>query len=228
MAQIEFDKVTKEYESGNKALENASFSIDTGEFVFIVGPSGAGKSTIVKLMLREQPPSEGDILFEGSSILGIPQDQLPGFRRKIGVVFQDYKLLESRNVFDNVAIALEVVDAKLQEIKNIVPNVLSMVGLSDKIFKFPKQLSGGEKQRVSIARALAHEPDILIADEATGMIDPDASDEVVEILEKINSLGTTIIMCTHDQKIVDRLKRRVIRLENGRVVSDKKGGKYRA
>ena len=228
MAQIEFDKVTKEYESGNKALENASFSIDTGEFVFIVGPSGAGKSTIVKLMLREQPPSEGDILFEGSSILGIPQDQLPGFRRKIGVVFQDYKLLESRNVFDNVAIALEVVDAKLQEIKNIVPNVLSMVGLSDKIFKFPKQLSGGEKQRVSIARALAHEPDILIADEATGMIDPDASDEVVEILEKINSLGTTIIMCTHDQKIVDRLKRRVIRLENGRLVSDKKGGKYRA
>src|SRR3989344_9005886 len=192
MAQIEFDKVTKEYESGNKALENASFSIDTGEFVFIVGPSGAGKSTIVKLMLREQPPSEGDILFEGSSILGIPQDQLPGFRRKIGVVFQDYKLLESRNVFDNVAIALEVVDAKLQEIKNIVPNVLSMVGLSDKIFKFPKQLSGGEKQRVSIARALAHEPDILIADEATGMIDPDAAGEGVKVLVKINSVGTTI------------------------------------
>lgn len=228
MAQIEFDKVTKEYESGNKALENASFSIDIGEFVFIVGPSGAGKSTIVKLMLREQSPSEGDILFEGSSILGVPQDKLPDFRRKIGVVFQDYKLLESRNVFDNVAIALEVVDAKLQEIKNIVPNVLSMVGLSDKIFKFPKQLSGGEKQRVSIARALAHEPDVLIADEATGMIDPDASDEVVEILEKINSLGTTIIMCTHDQKIVDRLKKRVIRLENGRLISDKKGGKYRA
>ncbi len=228
MAQIEFDKVTKEYESGNKALENATFSIDIGEFVFIVGPSGAGKSTIVKLMLREQLPSEGDILFEGSSILGVPQDQLPGFRRKIGVVFQDYKLLESRNVFDNVAIALEVVGAKLQEIKNIVPNVLSMVGLSDKIFKFPKQLSGGEKQRVSIARALAHEPDILIADEATGMIDPDSSDEVVEILEKINSLGTTIIMCTHDQKIVDKLKKRVIRLENGRLVSDKKGGKYRA
>lgn len=228
MAQIEFDKVTKQYETDNKALENASFSIDIGEFVFIVGPSGAGKSTIVKLMVREQSPSEGDILFEGISILGIPQDKLPDFRRKIGVVFQDYKLLESRNVFDNVAIALEVVDAKPEEIKNIVPNVLAMVGLSDKIFKFPKQLSGGEKQRVSIARALAHEPDILIADEATGMIDPDASDEVVEILEKINSLGTTVIMCTHDQKIVDRLKRRVIRLENGRLVSDKKGGKYRA
>jgi cell division transport system ATP-binding protein len=228
MAQIKFDKVTKEYESGKKALQDATFGIDPGEFVFIVGPSGAGKSTIVKLMVREQSPNDGDILFEGSSILGIPQEKLSDFRRKIGVVFQDYKLLDSKNVFENVAIALEVVDAKIEEIKNIVPNVLAMVGLTDKMFSFPKQLSGGEKQRVSIARALAHEPDILIADEATGMIDPDASDEVVEILEKINSLGTTIIMCTHDSKIVDRLKKRVIRVENGKVISDKKGGKYRA
>lgn len=226
MAQIEFEKVTKEYETGSRALDEVSFKIDSGEFVFVVGPSGAGKSTLVKLMIREVLPDAGDIKFEGDSILNISQDNLPAFRRKIGVVFQDYKLLDSKSIFDNVAIALEVVNAPDQEIKNIVPNVLAMVGLSDKMFKFPRQLSGGERQRVSIARALAHEPDVLIADEATGMIDPDATNEVVDILEKINTLGTTVIMCTHDPKIVDRLKKRVLRIENGKLVSDKKGGKY--
>lgn len=227
MTQIEFDKVSKEYEQGNKALDEVSFGIEGGEFVFLVGPSGAGKSTIVKLMIREERPNAGDILFEGESIYDVEKELLSNFRRKIGVVFQDYKLLDSKNVFDNVAVALEVVDATEQEIKNIVPNVLAMVGLSDKMYKYPRQLSGGEKQRVSIARALAHEPDILVADEATGMIDPDATEEVVDILEKINSLGTTILMCTHDQKVVDKLKKRVIRIENGKLISDKKGGKYR-
>jgi cell division transport system ATP-binding protein len=227
MTQIKFDKVSKEYEPGSKALDEVSFDIEAGEFVFLVGHSGAGKSTIVKLMIREEKPNVGDILFEGDSIYNIEKELLSDFRRKVGVVFQDYKLLDSRNVFDNVAVALEVVDAPDEEIRNIVPNVLAMVGLSEKMYKYPKQLSGGEKQRVSIARALAHEPDILIADEATGMIDPDATEEVVDILEKINSLGTTILMCTHDQKIVDKLKKRVIRIENGKLVSDKKGGKYR-
>jgi cell division transport system ATP-binding protein len=227
MAQIEFKQVIKEYEPGFKALDDVSFAIEPGEFVFIVGPSGAGKSTIVKLMIREECPNSGEIRFEDSDVLTFTSEQLPLLRRKIGVVFQDYKLLESRTVFDNVAIALEVVSAKDEEIRNIVPNVLSMVGLSEKMFKFPKQLSGGEKQRVSIARALAHEPDILVADEATGMIDPDSTDEVVEILDKINSLGTTVVMCTHDAKIVDKMKKRVIRIEDGKLVSDKKGGKYR-
>jgi cell division transport system ATP-binding protein len=227
MTLIEFNKVSKEYEPGFKALSDVSFGIEGGEFVFLVGPSGAGKSTIVKLMIREEFPNSGDIYFEGTSIFDVPTEKLSDYRRKVGVVFQDYKLLESRNIFDNVAVALEVVDASAQEIRNIVPNVLAMVGLADKMFKFPKQLSGGEKQRVAIARALAHEPDILVADEATGMIDPDATEEIVDILEKINLLGTTVVMCTHDQKIVDRLKKRVMRIEDGKLVSDKKGGKYR-
>lgn len=228
MSQIEFVNVTKEYEPGSKALDDVSFTVEPGEFVFIVGPSGAGKSTLIRLLIREDTPNAGEIVFNQESLSDVLTENLSALRRRVGVVFQDFKLLESRDVFENVAIALEVVSASAEEVKNIVPNVLSMVGLSEKMFKFPKQLSGGEKQRVSIARALAHEPDVLVADEATGMIDPDATDEVVDILDKINSLGTTVIMCTHDQKIVDRMKKRVIRIENGKIVSDKKGGKYRA
>ena len=225
--QIEFVNITKEYEPGFKVLDDISFSVKQGEFLFLVGPSGAGKSTLVKLLIREEMPNSGDILFNDETILNYSKNQLSGLRRKIGVVFQDFKLLESKNVFDNVAVALEVVDTPLSEIKNVVPSVLSMVGLTEKMFKFPKQLSGGEKQRVSIARALAHEPDVLIADEATGMIDPDSSMEIVRVLEKINSLGTTILMATHDEGIVNKLKKRVIRIEDGRLISDKSGGKYR-
>ncbi len=226
MPQIEFKKVTKEYE-GFKALHNVSFEILDDEFVFLVGPSGAGKSTIIKMLIREELPDFGDVLFNSKSILDITQAELPNLRRRIGVVFQDFKLLDSRTVFDNVAIALEVVNAPEQEIKDVVPNVLNMVGLSKMAYKYPTQLSGGEKQRVAIARALAHEPDILIADEPTGMIDPDSAASIVKILEKINSLGTTIIMATHDEHIVNRLKKRVIRIEDGKLVSDKVGGKYR-
>jgi len=153
---------------------------------------------------------------------------MPEYRRKIGVVYQDYKLLNSKTVYDNVAVSLEVVDSDEQEIKSVVPNVLSLVGLLDHSSYYPQELSGGEKQRVAIARALAHEPDVLIADEATGMIDPDISDEIVELLEKINSLGTTVIMATHDQRIVDKLTKRVIKIQKGKLISDKKGGKYRA
>ena len=227
MPLIEFNKITKEYAPGFKALDELSFKIDEGEFLFLVGPSGAGKSTIVKLLIKEELPNAGEILFAGESISAIPLSYVNNLRRRIGVVFQDFKLLESRTVYENVAVALEVADASDKEIKNIVPSVLSLVGLSDKLTNYPKQLSGGEKQRVSIARALAHEPDVLIADEATGMIDPDSTDDVVEILEKINSLGTTVIMATHDERVVDKLKKRVIRIENGKIVSDKKGGKYR-
>lgn len=228
MPLIKFNNITKEYEPGRKALDAISFNIDDGEFIFLVGPSGAGKSTVVKLLIKEDTPNEGIIEFDGQNILDIPVTDINHLRRRVGVVFQDFKLLDSRNVYDNVAVALEVANATDKEIRNIVPSVLSLVGLADKISNFPKQLSGGEKQRVSIARALEHEPDVLIADEATGMIDPDSADEIVSILEKINSLGTTVVMATHDERIVDKLKKRVIRIENGKVVSDKKGGKYRA
>lgn len=226
MSQIEFVNVSKSYDNNVNALKSVSFSIEDGEFVFLVGPSGAGKSTLIKMLIKEEAPDDGDVLFRGQSILNIKKDDVSNLRRHIGVVFQDFKLLPSKNVFENVAIALEVVDTPDRVIKSIVPNVLSMVGLSDKMFKYPYQLSGGEKQRVSIARALAHEPDVIVADEPTGMIDPDASETVIEILEKINSLGATIIMATHDQAVVNRLKRRVIRVENGVIKSDKKGGKY--
>jgi cell division transport system ATP-binding protein len=227
MHQIEFKNISKEYTPGSKVLDNVSFFIDKGEFVFIVGPSGAGKSTLVKLMIKEELPTEGDILFKEESVLQIPQEDTAGFRRKIGVVFQDFKLLDSKTVKENVSIALEVVDSKKEEISNIVPNVLSLVGLLDHADFYPRQLSGGEKQRVAIARALAHEPDILIADEATGMIDPDAADDIIEILQKVNSLGITVIMSTHSERIVNKLTKRVIRIEKGKIVSDKEGGTYR-
>lgn len=227
MQQIEFSKVSKEYIPGIKVLDGVSFAIDKGEFVFIVGPSGAGKSTIVSLLIGEEKPTGGEIKFNGESVLDIPHEEVPNLRRKIGVVFQDYKLLDSKNVYNNIAVALEVVGADREEMRNIIPNILSLVGLTNQTNSFPKQLSGGEKQRAAIARALAHEPDVLIADEATGMIDPDSADGVVEILEKINSLGTTVIMATHDERIVNSLKKRVIRIEKGKIISDQEGGKYR-
>ena len=228
MSQIEFKNVTKEYIPGNKVLDDVSFSIEKGEFIFMIGPSGAGKSTIIKLLTREEKPEEGQIFFNNEDISNITPEEMPEYRRKIGVVYQDYKLLNSKTVYDNVAVSLEVVDSDEQEIKSVVPNVLSLVGLLDHSSYYPQELSGGERQRVAIARALAHEPDVLIADEATGMIDPDVSDEIVELLEKINSLGTTVIMATHDQRIVDKLTKRVIKIQKGKLISDKKGGKYRA
>ncbi len=226
--QIEFTNVTKAYDSDLKALDNVSFSIDKGEFVFIVGMSGAGKSTLVKMLIREDVPSEGAVSFNGVDVQTLQKDEISSLRRKIGVVFQDFKLLESKTVFENVAIAMDVVDSDEKEVNDVVPNVLSLVGLLHKRNSYPGQLSGGEKQRVSIARALAHEPDVLVADEPTGMIDPNSSVEVMEILGKINSLGTTIIMATHDKAIVNKYLKRVIRLENGKLISDKKKGTYDA
>jgi cell division transport system ATP-binding protein len=225
MAQIKYDDITKSYDS-DTILDKINLEIYPGEFVFVVGPSGAGKSTLIKLLIREELPDSGKIYFEDQNILDIPHEEIHQLRRRIGVVFQDFKLLNSKNVFDNVAVALEVVDSKEDVVKRVVRSVLGMVGLTNKMFNYPDQLSGGEKQRVSIARALAHEPNVLIADEPTGMIDPESSKGIVEILEKINSLGTTVIMATHDQDIVNRLKKRVIRIENGIIKSDKHGGKY--
>ncbi len=225
MTQIEFKEVTKEYEN-SFALNNVSCKIEKGEFVFVVGVSGAGKSTLVKLLIREDFPTSGQILFNDVDVQTLQGNDVSDLRRKVGVVFQDFKLLDSKTVFENVAIALEVVDSTKSVINSVVPNVLSMVGLREKMNSYPAQLSGGEKQRVSIARALAHEPDVLVADEPTGMIDPKSSEEVIDILEKINSLGTTILMATHDKSIVNSMKKRVIRLENGKLVSDKLKGTY--
>lgn len=224
--QLEFREVTKEYEEGIKALDNVTFSLQNGEFVFVVGESGAGKTTLVKMLIREEFPTSGQVLFEDTDVHTLEGEEIANLRRRIGVVFQDFKLLSSRTIFENVAIALEVVNSSEEEIKSVVPNVLSLVNLSHKMYNYPAQLSGGEKQKAAIARALAHEPDILVADEPTGMIDPNSAGEIMEILQKINSLGTTIMMATHNKEIVDQMKVRVLKLEHGVLVSDKKKGTY--
>ncbi len=226
MSQINFNQVSKEYANSVKALDGVSFTVEPGEFIFLIGPSGAGKSTLIKMLIREEVPSDGVVLLNDQNVADVPLSAIPDLRRRVGVVFQDFKVLKSKSVFENVAIALDVVDTPDVEIKEIVPNVLNLVGLFDKMESFPSQLSGGELQRLSIARAFAHEPDILVADEPTGMIDPLATLEVLDILEKINALGTTVLMSTHDQHIVDRMKKRVIKLEKGQLVWDKQGGKY--
>ncbi len=228
MTQIRFEDINKEYGAGVKALTDVNLSVESGEFLFLIGPSGAGKSTLIKMLIKEESPTSGNIYFDNESILDLTHDFLPTLRRRVGVVFQDFKVLPSKTVFENVAVALDVVNSTDEEINEVVPNVLSLVGLLDKAFRFPGQLSGGELQRLSIARAFAHEPDVLIADEPTGMIDPVASQEILEVLNKINTLGTTIIMSTHDRAIVDSLKKRVVRLERGSIVSDEAGGKYYA
>ena len=221
-----FQNVTKCYDNGFKCLEDVSFTINRGEFVFLVGRSGAGKSSIVKLLIREQTPSSGSVVFDGVDIATIPHKEIHTMRRRIGVVFQDFKVLPSKSVFDNVAIALEVTDTPKSQIKEVVDNVLTLVGLLDKSQRFPAELSGGELQRVVIARALAHEPDLLVADEPTGNIDPVSSAQIIEVFEKVNKMGAAVLMATHDDRVVDKLKKRVVRLEGGKVVSDVQEGKY--
>lgn len=223
---IKFENITKSYPDGTIALSDLNLSIKPGEFVFLVGPSGAGKTTLVKLLIHEELPTSGSVFFEDWDITKLTNKDLPKLRRNIGVVFQDFKLLDSKTVFENVAVALEVVDRPEAEIKQVVPNVLTLVNLLGKINCFPHQLSGGEKQRLSIARALSHEPKVLVADEPTGNIDPVSSDEVVLLLDKINSLGTTVIMSTHQLHFVKRMKKRVIAIDKGKIVSDTMEGKH--
>lgn len=221
---ILLDRVSKKYGKKGVALDKVSFFIEPKEFVVLVGSSGAGKSTILKLLTREEKETSGKIVVGGVDYSDLKEKDIPLLRRKIGTVFQDFKLLPKRTVFENIAFAMEIVGMGKKEIENTVPKVIDLVGLSGKEKHYPDQLSGGEQQRVAIARAVVRQPKILVADEPTGNLDPKHSWDIVQLLEKINKHGTTVIMTTHNQEILNKLNRRVIKLDHGRVVSDKVGG----
>ena len=223
---IEFRNVSKVYNKNVKALTNVNINIDKGEFVFLVGPSGAGKSTFIKMLLKEVEPSTGNIVMGNEDLSKIKRRQIPYHRRKIGMVFQDFRLIPTLNVYENVAFAMRVVGASPKEIRKRVPMVLSLVGLSDKYKMFPNELSGGEQQRVSIARAIVNNPKVLIADEPTGNLDPETAKEIMELIDDINKAGTTVVMSTHAKEIVNSMKKRVIAIDKGEVVSDVQKGGY--
>lgn len=221
-----FENVRKEYPGGFVALDEINLTIDKGELVSIVGHSGAGKSTLVKMILAQEKPTYGKISFHSTQINKLKGKDLVDFRRKIGVVFQDYRLLSNKTVFENIAFAMEAAGKTEDEILKDVPNVLDLVDLRSKIFHFPDQLSGGEKQRVTIARALVNRPEIIIADEPTGNLDPINTYDIIQILKKINDMGTTVILTTHNKGIIDHLKKRVVTMQDGRILKDEKIGKY--
>lgn len=223
---IEFRNVSKVYNKNVKALTDVDIKIDKGEFIFLVGPSGAGKSTFIKMLLKEVEPSTGDIFMGGEDLSKIKRRQIPYHRRKIGMVFQDFRLIPTLNVYENVAFAMRIVGASPKEIRKRVPMVLSLVGLSNKYKMFPTELSGGEQQRVSIARAIVNNPKVLIADEPTGNLDPETAKEIMELIDDINKAGTTVVMATHAKGIVDSMKKRVIAIDKGEVVSDVQKGGY--
>ncbi|WP_352418683.1 cell division ATP-binding protein FtsE [Proteiniborus sp.] len=223
---IKYVNVSKQYGNGSKALENVNISIEKGEFVFIVGSSGAGKSTLMKLLLKEIEPTEGKIFLNKMDITKVKNRRIPYIRRNLGIVFQDFRLLPNKTVYENVAFAMEIVGASARDIRRQVPIILSMVGLSDKAHNYPNQLSGGEHQRVAIARAIVNNPSVLIADEPTGNLDPDTAWEIMKLIKEINRRGTTVVMATHAKEIVNMMKRRVIALEAGRVVRDEQKGVY--
>ena len=223
---ILLDRVTKVYNRTNTALDRISLHVEAKEFVIIIGTSGAGKSTLLKLLTKEEKPTSGKIVVGGLDYDKLKDRDIPLVRRKIGVVFQDFKLLPNRNVFENVAFALEIVGYGNKEIQHTVPRVLDLVGLKGKEKRMPNELSGGERQRVAIARAVVRQPKILIADEPTGNLDPKHAWEVIRVLEKINRYGTTVLLTTHNQDIVNKLKRRVITISDGRIVSDRANAEY--
>ncbi|SKA88062.1 cell division transport system ATP-binding protein [Caloramator quimbayensis] len=223
---IEFKNISKVYKNNHIALSNISLSINKGEFVFLVGPSGAGKSTFIKLLLKEIEPTSGDITVNGVNIKKLKRKEVPYYRRNIGIVFQDFRLLQEMTVFENVAFAMQVVEAGHKDIKRKVPQMLSLVGLSSKANMYPHQLSGGEQQRVVLARALSNNPGILICDEPTGNLDPETAWGIMDLLNDINKSGTTILMATHAKDIVDRMKKRVVAIEKGVIVRDQQRGVY--
>ncbi len=226
-AMIYFDKVTKIYVDGAKpAVEDITLDVDPGEFVSIVGHSGAGKTTLLKMLFAEIAPTLGAVYFGSHEIGKLSNGDLLKLRRKIGTIFQDFRLLPTKNVYENIAFALEVAGRSDEDITGDVPHVLDLVGLADKIWSFPHELSGGEQQRVAIARAIVNQPDVLIADEPTGNLDPINAHDIVEILKKINDLGTTVLLTTHNKSIVDSVGRRVITMDQGRIIRDDREGKY--
>ncbi len=218
--------VTKEYKGRIRALEDVSLEIEKGEFVFVVGPSGSGKSTFMKLLTKEEEPSAGDIYVAGKNLGSLPRWRVPYLRRNVGCVFQDFKLLPNKTVFENVAFAQEVIGRPRNVVRRQVPQILELVGLGEKLDRFPDELSGGEQQRVSIARAFVNRPLILLADEPTGNLDPATSVGIMRLLDRINKIGTTVVMATHDHAIVDSMRRRVVELESGQVVRDQSRGIY--
>lgn len=222
---IEFKNITKSY-NNVLALSNINIAIDRGEFVFIVGPSGAGKSTFIKLLLKEVEPTNGSILINDTDITKLKRREIPYYRRKIGIVFQDFRLIPTLNVYENVAFAMRVVESSNKEIRKRVPMMLGLVGLSSKYKAMPGELSGGEQQRVALARALVNNPAVLIADEPTGNLDPDTAMDIMELLKDINHAGTTILMATHARDIVDKMRRRVIAIEKGVIIRDEQRGGY--
>ena len=223
---IEMMNVTKKYNKGITAINNLSIQIKDGEFVYVVGPSGAGKSTFIKMMYREEKATKGRIRVGKYDLMKIKDRQIPYLRRYVGVVFQDFKLLQHKTVYENVAYAMEVIEKSPREIKRRVEDVLELVNLKHRMNNFPNELSGGEQQRVAIARAIVNTPGILIADEPTGNLDPDTSMEIMDILERINEQGTTIVMATHNSQLVNEQKHRVIAIENGQIVRDQEQGEY--
>lgn len=223
---IEMQDVVKKYANGTTAIRNLSVSIDQGEFVYVVGPSGAGKSTFIKMMYREEKTTKGKLNVAGYDLIHMKDREVPLMRREIGVVFQDYKLLPKKTVYENVAYAMQVIGKSPREIKKRVMEVLDLVGLKHKVRVFPSELSGGEQQRVSIARAIVNSPKVLIADEPTGNLDPENSWEIMKLLDRINAQGTTIVMATHNSVIVNTIRHRVIAIENGRIIRDQVEGEY--
>jgi cell division transport system ATP-binding protein len=223
---ISLQNVTKVYRNGVTALEDVSVEIDKGEFVFVVGPSGSGKSTMIRLLLKQEDATRGQVFVAGKNIKNLSAWKVPYLRRNIGCVFQDFKLLSERTVFQNVAFALEVIGKQKSVIDQRVPEILDMVGLGDKLNNYPDELSGGEQQRVSIARACVNRPLVLLADEPTGNLDPNTSVDIMRLLDKVNRIGTTVLMATHDQAIVDAMRKRVIELDDGKVVRDQARGVY--
>ena len=224
---IRFNNVTKTYPTGTEALKGLSFELKDGEFAFLVGPSGAGKSTILSLLTAEEPITGGSLMVNGYNLNTIRPKQVPYLRRSLGIVFQDFRLIERKTVYDNMAFAMRIIGASPKEMKRRIPYVLELVGLQGKENRFPGELSGGEQQRVAIARALVNNPNTIIADEPTGNLDPDRSLEIMTLLERINALGTTMLVVTHEKALVNHFNKRVIHIKDGRVVADEEDGFYR-
>ena len=223
---IRLRDVYKEYDNGTKALKGVNIRIDDGEFVFLVGPSGSGKSTVIKLITAEIAPTEGRVMVNGFNLTNISPRQVPKMRRTLGVIFQNFRLIEKKTVYENLSFAMRAIGASNRELRRRIPYVLQLVGLDQKGDRYPGQLSGGEQQRVAIARALVNNPSMIIADEPTGNLDPQRSLEIMMLLERINELGTTVLVVTHEKNLVNRFTKRVVAIENGRIISDETGGYY--